>query len=291
MAKRSYETLYVIIPAYNEEDTIEEVLREWYKVIARIDREENFDASVGGTVWSDELLEDAVLKETGVSTDTLHAGSPRLVIINDGSKDSTQARVEAFAKAHPMVVLLNKENGGHGRAVHYGYDYALKHGADYIFQTDSDGQTNPDEFYDFWRMRHSCDCVIGWRNHREDGTSRVFVTNVLKFVVFLTFHVWVTDANTPFRLMTRRALSDALRAVPDWANLTNVDLSALFVKLGYHVKFKPITFRPRQGGVNSISMKKIWKIGFQALHEFTFCNSWAGQISREQKKQERESRR
>lgn len=291
MAKKNYESLYVIIPAYNEEDTIEEVMSDWYKVISRIDREENFDASVGGTVWSDELLEDAVLEEPDPAGNVPHEGSPRLVIVNDGSKDATRARVEAFAKDHPMVILLNKENGGHGKAIHYGYDYALNHGADYIFQTDSDGQTNPEEFYDFWRMRHSCDCLIGWRNHREDGSSRIFVTNVLKLVVFLTFHVWVTDANTPFRLMTRRALSDALRAVPDWANLTNVDLSALFVKMGYHVKFRPITFRPRQGGVNSISMKKIWKIGFQAIHEFAFCNSWAGQISREQKKQERENRR
>ena len=37
--------------------------------------------------------------------------------------------------------------------------------------------------------------------------------------------------------------------------------TALFIIEKEKVKFIPITFRPRQGGVNSINMKKIFKIG------------------------------
>ena len=39
----------------------------------------------------------------------------------------------------------------------------------------------------------------------------------------------------------------------------------------YHhekVKFIPITFKPRQGGVNSINIKKIVKIGWKAVGDF-----------------------
>ncbi len=43
--------------------------------------------------------------------------------------------------------------------------------------------------------------VIGYRNKRQDGCSRVFVTKVLKLVIWICFGVKVTDANTPFRLM------------------------------------------------------------------------------------------
>ena len=35
-----------------------------------------------------------------------------------------------------------------------------------------------------------------------------------------------------------------------------------------NVKFVPITFRPRQGGVNSINLKRIFKIGIQAVKDF-----------------------
>ena len=45
-------------------------------------------------------------------------------------------------------------------------------------------------------------------------------------------------------------------------------LSILIVKGNEKVKFIPITFRPRQGGVNSINLKKISKIGIKAIKDF-----------------------
>ena len=42
--------------------------------------------------------------------------------------------------------VLRKENGGHGFDVLYGYDYTIDQKADWMFQTDSGGQTNPKEF-------------------------------------------------------------------------------------------------------------------------------------------------
>jgi hypothetical protein len=40
------------------------------------------------------------------------------------------------------------------------------------------------------------------------------------------------------------------------------------VKAKEDIKFIPITFRPRQGGVNSINFKRITKIGRQAVKDF-----------------------
>ena len=45
-------------------------------------------------------------------------------------------------------------------------------------------------------------------------------------------------------------------------------LSVAFLKKKYNVKFKAITFRERQGGVNSINIPKIVKIGFKAIKDF-----------------------
>ena len=85
----------------------------------------------------------------------------------------------------------------------YGYKYALKNGADYIFQTDSDGQTLPEEFEPFWKRRQKYDMVIGWRKDRQDGISRVFVTKTLKLVIRICFGVNLTDANTPYQMCIR----------------------------------------------------------------------------------------
>ena len=229
--------LFIVIPAYNEED-IRQVIDDWYPVV---------EAHNGD-------------------------GESRLVIIDDGSKDSTFKIMEEYAKERPLFCPITKPNGGHGATVLYGYHYALEHGADYIFQTDSDGQTLPSEFEAFWEQRSLYDMVIGWRKGREDGASRVFTTKVLKLVIKVCFGVTVTDANTPFRLMKASILQEQIKLVPKDFNLSNVIITVIYTKKGLGVKYMPITFRPRQGGVNSINLKKIFKIGKQALKDFREIN-------------------
>ena len=60
--------------------------------------------------------------------------------------------------------------------------------------------------------------------------------------------------------------------IPQDFNLSNVLLSVIYEKKGCSVHYIPITFRPRQGGTNSLNMKKIFKIGKQALSDFRKLN-------------------
>lgn len=226
------DNLYITIPAYNEGDNIERVVKEWHNVVMNISEDS------------------------------------KLVITNDGSKDNTLEILYNLKNKYPQLVVLNKKNGGHGDTVLYGYNYALENNASYIFQTDSDGQTRPDEFPLFWKDRKRYDVIIGHRNTREDGFSRVFVTKTLKLVLKLIFKENVTDANTPFRLMNRNMLLKHIKKVPEHFNLSNVILTVSFIKNKEKVKFYPITFRPRQGGVNSINLVSITKIGIQAVKDF-----------------------
>ena len=230
------EKLYIVIPAYNEQDTIKKVIDDWYPVVDRI------------------------------------GGESKLVIVNDGSKDRTAEILAECAKTHERLIGLTKENGGHGAAILYGYQYALDAGAEYIFQTDSDGQTVSSEFWNFWEQRQAYDMVIGQRAKREDGFSRVVVTKVLKLTLLLLFHVNIPDANTPFRLMKAGTLAQYLPLIPPDYNLSNVIISVIYKKKKLAVKYIPITFRPRQGGVNSINMKKIIRIGRQAWKDFRTIN-------------------
>lgn len=226
------DVLYMVMPAYNEEANIESVVAEWHPIVAK----------------------------TGSAS--------RLVVFDDGSKDSTYQKLLDLKAKFPQLEAVTKPNSGHGATLLYAYNYALDKGADYIFQTDSDGQTIPSEFLPFWDAREEYAAQIGHRNHRQDGFSRVFVTKTLKLVIKLVFKVTVTDANTPFRLMNRDVLAKYLPKIPKDFNLSNVILSVLLVKNNENIRFMPITFRPRQGGVNSINLKKIFKIGKKAVKDF-----------------------
>lgn len=230
------EKLYIVIPAYNEEANIEAVIKDWHPVVEKIGNES------------------------------------KLVIIDDGSKDSTFAIMKSLTEKYPYLEPITKPNAGHGATVLYGYHYAIHQGANYVFQTDSDGQTLPEEFWKFWKRRKKYAMVIGHRKGRQDGFSRVVVTKTLKLVCQVCFHVSVTDANTPFRLMQIETLKENIKQVPENFNLSNVILSVIYAKKKQPVKYLPITFRPRQGGVNSINFKKIIKIGKQAVKDFRTIN-------------------
>ena len=111
------EKLYIIVPAYNEEENLDLIINQWYPII-------------------EDIGEDS-----------------RLVIIDDGSKDHTYDILLKAQEQHPLLQPLTKQNGGHGSTVLFGYRYAIEHRANWIFQTDSDGQTDPAEFAKFWNDR------------------------------------------------------------------------------------------------------------------------------------------
>ena len=228
--------LFIIIPAYNEQENIKQVVNDWYTVVEK------------------------------------YGNDSRLVVIDDGSRDSTYSILQGLAKTMPRLIALTKENSGHGSTVLFGYRYAIENGADYVFQTDSDGQTLPSEFEPFWIARNKYDISIGYRNKRRDGLSRIFVTKILRLVVYICFRVYVLDANTPYRLMSAATLKENLKYVPDDFFLTNVAVSAIYKKRRQKVHFIPISFRPRQGGTNSINIFKIFKVGLSSIRSFIEIN-------------------
>lgn len=227
------DVLYIVIPAYNEELNIESCINDWYPVIEKYGNEDS-----------------------------------RLVIINDGSKDSTYEKMLELSKTRPRFMPLTKPNGGHGSTVLYGYRYAMENGADWIFQTDSDGQTDPAEFEKFWENRKSYDAIIGNRVVRGDGKDRKFVENTVCLLLRLIFGVKVQDANAPFRLMKSGLVAKYIDKLPKDFNIPNIMFTTYFVYFKEIILFLPITFKPREKGTNSINPKKIIKIGWKAVGDF-----------------------
>ena len=51
-------------------------------------------------------------------------------------------------------------------------------------------------------------------------------------------------------------------------NLPNIMLTTYFSYYKEKLTFREVSFKPRQGGVNSINIRKIVKIGWKALGDF-----------------------
>lgn len=226
------DSLYIVMPAYNEEENIKEVVEAWYPVLSGKDPQS------------------------------------KLVVADSGSTDKTHAILEELKITFPNLEILTETERQHGPKLMALYDYAIKNGADYIFQTDSDGQTDPTEFKRFWNHRDQYDAILGYRKTREDGKGRMFVERTVCFLLRLYFGVKVPDANAPFRLMKARIVRKYLYKLPMEYGLPNIMLTTYFVFYKEKTKFVTISFKPRQGGATSVNISRIIKIGWKALYDF-----------------------
>ena len=227
------DTLYIVMPAYNEEANIEAVVDQWYPIL-----EGKSEAS-------------------------------RLVIADAGSSDRTHEILETLKKDKPKLQVLEQTDRYHGPKLMALYQYAIDNDADYIFQTDSDGQTDPGEFEKFWQQRKEYDGIFGFRPVRGDGKMRMFVEKVVCLLLKLYFKVDVPDANAPFRLMKAETLKKYMGRLPEDFNIPNIMFTTFFVHYKERTKFEQISFKPRRAGNNSINIGKIAKIGIKALGDFS----------------------
>ena len=226
------DSLYIVMPAYNEEANIEETIKSWYPIVQKI------------------------------------GGNSTLVIADSGSSDSTHSILEEMQKSYDRLEILSDTDKFHGPKVIALYDYAIEMGADYIFQTDSDGQTNPAEFEAFWQERNDYQAIIGNRSVRGDGKSRAIVEKVVCLLLRLYFGVKVPDANAPFRLMKTETVAKYIDKLPKDYNLPNIMMTTYFSYYNEKICFKEISFKPRTAGVNSVNIPRIIKIGLKALRDF-----------------------
>ncbi|MGB0424063.1 MAG: glycosyltransferase family 2 protein [Flavobacteriales bacterium] len=122
-------TLSILIPAYNEEATIEMILNRIQEV---------------------ELI---------------HNVQKEIVIVNDCSKDATKSKVEAYIAAHPELDIqfyTQEKNQGKGAAIHKAIELAT---GDYFLVQDADLEYDPNEYNRLFKpvFMDDADVVYGSR--------------------------------------------------------------------------------------------------------------------------------
>lgn len=213
--------LLVVMPVYNESASINHVLGGW---LAELD---------------------------GSGCDY------RLLAIDDGSTDGTLALLTRWRDDHPeRMEVRTRGNGGHGQTCVEGYREAVARGIPYVLQIDSDGQSLPDFFGGFWKLRETHDVIYGARS-RKDGWQRMVATAVLRLALRLLEGVDCVDANVPYRLMSCAACGKVMARVPEEISLANVALAVMLRREGgiRHGAI-PIDFPPRFGGEPSVPMRR-----------------------------------
>ena len=149
----------------------------------------------GGTIGSMVISADATARELTADYE--------VIVINDGSSDSTAAILAELARLNPRVRIIDHGgNRGYGAALRSGFAAATK---PLIFYTDGDAQYDPREMKLLWKkLDENIDMVTGFKISRSDPLHRIIIGRVYHHVVKTLFGLRLRDVDCDFRLLRRR---------------------------------------------------------------------------------------
>jgi glycosyltransferase involved in cell wall biosynthesis len=245
--------LSIVMPAYNEEEVIEVVVKQWTDLLTRQFPTEN----------------------------------TRLIVVNDGSRDNTGAILDQIKSKYPKLMVVHQPNGGHGNAVVNGYWQAVALDSEYVFQTDSDDQFVTDDFAKLWAKRDASPFILGYREERFDAPARLIITRILRFSIAFIYGTYIMDSNIPFRLIRGSFLKKLLNQLPKPTPFApNIFLAVMAKKAGFNTFDIPITHKERQTGTVSILKWKLLKVCIQSFKELAQFRLELGGKVKELKKPE-----
>lgn len=202
----------MFLPAYNEEENVEYMVNCAVKALDRLTR-----------------------------------GNWEVIVVDDGSTDSTAAVAEKLALKDPRIKLAKHgRNQGLGRAVRTGIEQSK---LDWVFYTDCDGQFDLEEMELLWEERHRADIVSGFRRRRKDPGMRLVYSLVWNTITAMLFFRNFKDVDASFKLyrasIFQRIKPRATCGVIDFEILT------LARDMGYRIVQVPVSHYPRRAGTVS----------------------------------------
>lgn len=226
--------LSVVIPIFNEESTVERIVR----LVGRV-------------------------KISGVKIE--------IILVNDASTDRTAHIIKELSRKHPGLVIVNhKKNQGKGAAVRTGFANAT---GDYIVIQDADLEYDPAFFKVLLKpiMEGKTQVVFGTRLKTisfQNGTmskGRFLVhflgNRLLSLITSILYGQWITDMETCYKIFPR-AFLEGIKLKGQGFNF-EPEVTAKLIKAGYRITEIPITTQPR--GSNEGKKLNTVRDGIQAL--------------------------
>ncbi len=223
--------LSIIIPVFNEKNTIFEVLVK----VASVELQNNIEKEI--------------------------------IIVNDKSTDVSRDEIERYLKTFPNgnVRLINHEvNIGKGGALHTGIKYAT---GDYTIIQDADLELDPDEYKILIEpvLSGAADVVYGSRflnQKKQDGTLSKLANSFLTGLSNSVFNIHITDMETCYKLVPTPIFQSLILKEQRFGFEPEITAKISKIK---SLKWKevPITYNPR----TNLQGKKIgWEDGFRAIY-------------------------
>lgn len=186
-----------------------------------------------------------------------------VLIIDDGSPDGTAEIVKRLQKEFSERLHLIQREGKQGLGTAYlrGFEYALAHNYNYVFEMDADFSHNPE---DLVRLHDACkddgaDVAVGSRyktgvNVVNWPMGRVLLSYYASKYVRIVTGMKIKDTTAGFVCYTRPVLEKInLKNIRMVGYAFQIEMKYKSVLHGFHVLEVPIIFTDRQEGTSKMS--------------------------------------
>ena len=228
--------LSIVLPAYNEEGSIEETLRTLYTKL----HEEQIDHEI--------------------------------VVVNDNSKDNTLGLLTTIQETIPtLVVHTNLGPNGFGYAIRYGLE---RFQGDCVAIMMSDLSDDPADLVSFYRLMvaEDLDCVFGSRFIKGGKIInypflKLLINRIANKVIQVFIGIKYDDATNAFKLYKKETIKGISPLMAPHFNLT-IELSLKSIVRGYSYKVLPNSWRNRKSGESKLKIKEM---GSRYLFILLYC--------------------
>jgi dolichol-phosphate mannosyltransferase len=231
-----HEQVWVVIPTYNEAQSIEGIIRA---TVAELER--------------------------------VAPNSHRILVVDDNSPDGTGTIAEGLAEQHPQVEVLHRATKtGLGHAYLAGFAHALAGDAELVIEMDADFSHDPRYLEQLLAAARDADMVLGSRYVEGGGTEnwglvRRLVSRGGSFYARKILGVEIHDLTGGFKCIHRRVLEAiALDTVRAEGYVFQIEVTYRALRAGFRVVEVPIVFRDRSVGSSKMSariaLEAIWAV-------------------------------
>ncbi len=217
--------LSVVLPAYNEEGSIEETLRTLY----------------------------AKLKEESIDHE--------IVVVNDNSKDNTLGLLTTLQSDIPtLAVHTNHGPNGFGYAIRYGLE---RFSGDCVAVMMSDLSDDPADLVAFYRkmVAENLDCVFGSRFIKGGATydypkHKYLINRFANTLIRILVGVKYNDSTNAFKMYRKHTIDGLKPFLSAHFNLT-IELPLKAITRGYSWAVLPNSWRNRKAGESNLKIKEM----------------------------------
>lgn len=225
--------IQIVIPCYNEEEVLPKTLQVLGQLIGKIKAETGADTS--------------------------------LLLVDDGSKDSTWLMIKEAAKTYPYVHGIKlSHNRGHQNALWAGLETAVRQ-CDAMVSIDADLQDDENAIIDMIKqVQEGKDIVYGVRRERKTDTLFKRFSAQMFYKLMRSVDKDIVYNHADFRMMSRRAVL-ALMQYPE----RNLFLRGVVRELGFQEGFVYYDRKAREAGESKYPLTKMLSFSIDGITSFS----------------------